>query len=181
MRIFQKYILDILGTSVGHGRTPNGSVGPKIRAQLRIIDWSKILIWKWLVYIKGHDYELYIFYMLNWEIFGTPVGHGRTQNGSVGQKIKTQKGSLIDQIFRLARPTNIREFAGVRLRNFIELYWTFWNFMELYGTLLNFMAFYGTLWNFTELYGNLWNFMDLYGTLWNFLELNGTFWNLMEL
>ena len=79
------------------------------------------------------------------DIFGTPVGHGRTQNGSVGPKIRTQKGSLIDQIFRLARPTNIREFAGVRLRNFIELYGTFWKFMELYGILWNFMELYGTL------------------------------------
>ena len=47
------------------------------------------------------------------DILGTPVGHGRTQNGSVGPKIRTQKGSLIDQNFELAHPTNIREFAGV--------------------------------------------------------------------
>ena len=78
------------------------------------------------------------------DIFGTPVGHGRTQNGSVGPKIRTQKGSLIDQIFRVACPTNIREFAGVRLRNFFELYGTFWNFMEPYGILWNFMELYGT-------------------------------------
>ena len=101
-------------------------------------------------------------YILN--IFGTPVGHGRTQNGSVGSKIRTQKGSLIDQIFRLARPTNIREFAGVRLRNLNELYGTFWKFMELYETLWNFMAFYGTLRSFMELYGTFWNLMELFGT-----------------
>ena len=94
--------------------------------------------------------QKYIF-----DIFGTPVGHGRTQNGSVGPKIRTQKGSLIDQIFRLARSTNIREFAGVRLRNFIELYGTLWNFMELYGTLRNLMELYETLWNFMELYCTL--------------------------
>ena len=78
-------------------------------------------------------------------IFGTPVGHGRTQNGSVGPKIRTQKGSLIDQISRLARPTNIREFGGVRLGNFIELYGIFWKFTELYKTLWHFMELYGTL------------------------------------
>ena len=58
------------------------------------------------------------------DIFGTPVGYGRTQNGSVGPKIRTQKGYLIDQISRLARPTNIREFGGVHLGNFIELHGT---------------------------------------------------------
>ena len=87
------------------------------------------------------------------DIFGTPVGHGRTQNGSVGPKIRTQKGSLIDQISRLACSTNIREFRGVRLGNFIELYKTLWHSMELYGTLWNFMKLYGTFWNLMELFG----------------------------
>ena len=99
------------------------------------------------------------------DILRTPVGHGRTQNGSVGPIIRTQKGSLIDQSFRLACPTNIREFAGVRLRNLIERYGTFWNIVKLFRTLWNSMELYGPLWHFIELYGTLWNFLELYGTL----------------
>ena len=38
MRISQKDVLDICGTRVGPSRTQNGSVGPKIRAQLRILN-----------------------------------------------------------------------------------------------------------------------------------------------
>ena len=36
--ITKKYIFDNLGTTVGHGGTQKGSVGTKIRAQLRILD-----------------------------------------------------------------------------------------------------------------------------------------------
>ena len=38
MRISQKDILVIHGTQVGPSRTQNGSVGPKIRDQLRILN-----------------------------------------------------------------------------------------------------------------------------------------------
>ena len=38
MRIAQKDVLDIRGTQVGPSGTQNSSVGPKIRAQLRILN-----------------------------------------------------------------------------------------------------------------------------------------------
>ena len=78
MRITKKDIFDIYGVQVRPSRTQNGSVGPKIRAQLKFLTSSKLLIQNGSVIFVKFIY-----------IPGTKLGPGKIQNDPVGPKIRT--------------------------------------------------------------------------------------------